>query len=165
MAAKQNNGYIFRNMKVYSSTEWLADNKKKYRSVFYKNESTYVYTEFSFFNLNFKKKDWDIKMNLICRNASKVEICRLVCDRAISQNSNLVFIREGWGTFNTGAYWDAGTYTWSAEIDVDIIAEKNFYIQDIGIVTPKNNPYFDIKSIYFYEGPFDNVKELNRSYF
>ena len=27
MAAKQNNDYIFRNMKVYSSTEWLADNK------------------------------------------------------------------------------------------------------------------------------------------
>jgi SpoVK/Ycf46/Vps4 family AAA+-type ATPase len=165
MAAKQNNDYIFRNMKVYSSTEWLADNKKKYRSVFDKNESTYVYTEFSFFNLNFKKKDWDIKLNLICRNANKVEVCRLVCDRTISKNSNLIFIREGWGTFNKGAYWDTGTYTWSAEIDGDVIAEKNFYIQDIGIITPKHNPYFDIKSIHFYEGPFDNVKEPNRSYF
>ena len=46
---QQNTNYIFRNMKIYSSTEWLADNKKKYRSVFDKNESSYIYTEFSFF--------------------------------------------------------------------------------------------------------------------
>ena len=26
--------YKFRELKVYSSTEWLADNKKKYRQVF-----------------------------------------------------------------------------------------------------------------------------------
>lgn len=165
MAAKENNDYIFRNMKVYSSTEWLADNKKKYRSVFDKNESTYIYTEFSFFNLNFKKKDWDIKLNLICRDANHSEICRLVCDRTISQNSNLIFIREGWGTYNTGAYWAVGTYTWSAEIDDQVVAEKNFYIQNVGLVTTHSNPYFDIKSVNFYEGPFDNVKEQDRSYF
>jgi SpoVK/Ycf46/Vps4 family AAA+-type ATPase len=165
MAAKQNNDFIFRNMKVYSSGEWLADNKKKYRSVFDKNESTYIYTEFSFFNLNFKKKDWDIKLNLICRDSNKVEICNLVCDRTISKNSNLIFVREGWGTYNLGAYWAPGTYTWAAEVDGTLVAEKNFYIQDIGIITAENNPYFNINSIHFYEGPFDNVKEGDRKYF
>ena len=53
MATKQNTDYVFRNMKVYGSTEWLADNKKKYRTVFDKNEATYIYTEFSFLVLKF----------------------------------------------------------------------------------------------------------------
>ncbi|PCJ64295.1 MAG: AAA family ATPase [Bacteroidetes bacterium] len=165
MAGKPNTNYIFRNMKVYSSTEWLADNKKKYRSVFDKNDSTYIYTEFSFFNLNFKKKDWDIKLNLVCRDQAKNEICRLTCDRTVSKNNNLIFVREGWGTHNMGSYWQTGTYTWIAEVDGEVVAEKNFYVQDIGIVTPEENPYFDIKSIHFYEGPFDNVKETERKYF
>ncbi|MDB0054958.1 hypothetical protein N9F53_00115 [Bacteroidia bacterium] len=117
MAGKENTNYIFRNMKVYSSTEWLADNKKKYCSVFDKFDSSYIYTEFSFFNLDFKKKDWDLKMEIVCRDQSKNEICRLNCDRTVSKNSNHLFVREGWRTHNIGSYWQIGTYTWSAEID------------------------------------------------
>lgn len=165
MASKQNTNYVFRNMKIYSSTEWLADNKKKYRSVFDKNDSSYIYTEFSFFNLNFKSKDWDLKLNLICLDQNKNEVCNLNCDRTISKNTNLVYIREGWGTYNLGGYWQSGTYKWVAEVDGEIVAEKSFYVQDIGVVTTDSNPYFDIKSINFYEGPFDNVKVENRKYF
>jgi SpoVK/Ycf46/Vps4 family AAA+-type ATPase len=165
MATDQNSNYIFRNLKVYSSTEWLADNKKKYRSVFDKNEATYVYAEFSFFNLHFKKKDWDLKLEIVCKDNTKNEICRLNCDRTVSANSNLLFLREGWGTHNVGTYWGIGTYTWSVEIDGVVVAEKNFYIQDIGVVTKKTNPYFDIKQVHFYEGPFDNVQEPDRKYF
>lgn len=165
MASKQNKNYVFRNMKIYSSTEWLADNKKKYRSVFDKNDSSYIYTEFSFFNLHFKKKDWELKLNLICQDQNKNEICNLNCDRTISKNSNLIFVREGWGTYNLGGYWQPGTYKWIAEMDGEIVAEKNFYVQDIGIVTADNNPYFEIQSVNFYEGPYDNVKEENRKYF
>lgn len=165
MTSKQNIDYIFRNMKVYGSTEWLADNKKKYRTVFDKNNCTYIYTEFSFFNLNFKKKDWDIKLSLVCLDQNNVEMCNLNCNRTISQNHNLIFIREGWGTHNLGAYWKPGTYKWQAIIDGDLVAEKNFYIQDVGRVTDVENPYFEIKSVQFYEGPFDNVKQSDRKYF
>lgn len=165
MATNKNTDFIFRNLKVYSSIEWLADNKKKYRSVFDKNDASYIYAEFSFFNLNFKKKDWELKLDIVCRDQNKNEICRLNCDRTVSQNTNLLFIREGWGTHNTGSYWTVGTYTWAVEAEGKVIAEKNFYIQDIGIVTKTENPYFDIKSIHFYEGPFDNIKVEDRKYF
>ncbi|MFT4827026.1 MAG: SpoVK/Ycf46/Vps4 family AAA+-type ATPase [Paracoccaceae bacterium] len=165
MGTKKNPNHIFRNIKVYSSTEWLADNKKKYRSVFDKNESTYIYTEFSFFNLHFKKKEWDLKLELVCRDQSKNEVARLNCDRTISPNSNLIFIREGWGTYNKGGYWQSGTYTWEAWLDNELIAEKNFYLQEVGEVTALSNPYFDLDSIKFYEGPFDNVKEGKRVFF
>ncbi len=165
MSGTKNTNYIFRNLKVYSSVEWLADNKKKYRSVFDKNDVSYIYAEFSFFNLNFKKKDWDLKLEVVCRDQNKNEICRLNCDRTISQNTNLIFVREGWGTHSTSSYWTPGTYTWAAEIDGVVVAEKNFYIQDVGIVTNKENPYFSIKSVHFYEGTFENIKEEDRKYF
>lgn len=165
MANTKNQNFIFRNMKVYGSTEWLADNKKKYRSVFDKAECTYIYTEFSFFNLNFKKKDWNLKLKLICLDQNNTEICSLNCDRSVSANHNLIYVREGWGTHSIGTYWSAGTYKWIAIVDNEQIAEKNFYIQDVGAVTADNNPYFELNSIKFYEGPFDNVKQSKRSYF
>ncbi len=165
MSAKQNKNFIFRNMKVYGSVEWLADNKKKYRSIFDVSESTYIYCEFSFFNLHFKRKNWDLNLRLVCVDQNNNEICNLNCDRTISMNHNLIFVREGWGTQNEGSYWKPGTYKWEAYADDELIAERNFYIQDIGKITADNNPYFDIQSIKFYEGPFDNVKETERKYF
>lgn len=165
MSSKPDKDFIFRNMKVYGSVEWLADNKKKYRSVFDVSESTYIYCEFSFFNLHFKKKNWDLKLRLVCVDQNKNEICNLNCDRSISMNHNLIFIREGWGTQTKGTYWKPGTYKWEAYVEDDLVAERNFYIQDIGSLSASNNPYFDIKAVKFYEGPFDNVKESNRKYF
>lgn len=165
MVNKKNSDFIFRDLKAYSSTEWLADNKKRYRSVFDKNEATYIYAEFSFFNLHFKENDWDLKLELVCRDQNKQEICRLNCNRNVSSNTNLLFVREGWGTHNSGIYWLVGTYTWSAEVEGIVVAEKNFYVQDVGLVTKLKNPYFDIKSVHFYEGPYDNTQQLNRSYF
>jgi hypothetical protein len=41
--------YKFKELKVYASTEWLADNKKKYRQVYDRLEASYVYAELSFF--------------------------------------------------------------------------------------------------------------------
>jgi SpoVK/Ycf46/Vps4 family AAA+-type ATPase len=165
MTANQNKNFLFRNMKIYGSTEWLADNKKKYRSVFDVNECSYIYAEFSFFNLQFKKKDWDIKLRLVCIDQNNNEICNLNCERTVSKNHNQVYIREGWGTHSVGSYWKAGTYKWQAMLDDELIAERNFYVQDVGALSPTHNPYFSIKKIRFYEGPFDNVKPDNRKYF
>ena len=43
----------FRELKIYASTEWLADNKKKYRQVFDRHVTTYIYAELSFYNKHF----------------------------------------------------------------------------------------------------------------
>ena len=58
--------FKFRELKVYASTEWLADNKKKYRQVFDRYETTYVYAELSFHNKLFDIEDWDIDVELKC---------------------------------------------------------------------------------------------------
>ncbi len=165
MATPQKN-YLFRNIKIYGSTEWLAENKKKYRSVFDESESSYVYCEFSFFNLNFKKKDWNLNLHLKCIDQDKKEICDLNCEREISQNNHTVYIREGWGTRTAGGYWKKGVYKWEAWIDNEMVAEKHFYIQEFGpLKEHSTKPYFDLQNIKLYEGPDANVNIENRKYY
>ncbi|MCB0735095.1 MAG: AAA family ATPase [Bacteroidetes bacterium] len=165
MAAPKQKNYQFNDIRTYGSTEWLADNKKKYRSVYDKSECGYVYCEFSFINLQYKRKDWPLKLRLKCVDEQKKEICDLNCDRSVSMNSQLVFVREGWGTRNPGGFWKAGVYKWEAWIDDELIAERNFYIQDYGVVSGLGQPYFRINSIKFYEGPDANVLPENRRYY
>jgi len=58
--------YKFNKVNVYSSTEWMANSTKKYRSVFDTKETTYIYTELSFYNKLFDEQDWEAKINLKC---------------------------------------------------------------------------------------------------
>lgn len=165
MASNQKN-YLFRNIKIYGSTEWLAENKKKYRSVFDESESSYVYCEFSFFNLNFKRKDWNLNLHLKCFDQDRKEICDLNCEREISQNNHTIYVREGWGTRTAGGYWKKGVYKWEAWIENEMVAEKHFYIQEYGPLKENSTrPYFDIQSIKLYEGPDANVNIEQRKYY
>lgn len=161
--------YKFRELKVYSSTEWLADNKKKYRQVFDRYETTYVYAELSFYNKNFDKEDWEINVELRCFKLKKgrEEICRLPFEgRKVSKYDPVVFIREGWGNKSEGQFWKKGTYYWEAWIEGEKVATKYFYVEDAGKVLPgEPNHYLGVKSIRLYEGPYDDLTEEDRSYF
>ncbi|MCB9262227.1 MAG: AAA family ATPase [Flavobacteriales bacterium] len=165
MAGSDLKNYQFVEIKTYGSTEWLADNKKKYRSVFDKAEVGYVYCEFSFINLKYKQNDWPLKLSLKCVDENKKEICNLNCDRTVSFNAQKLFIREGWGTRNAGGFWTEGTYKWEAWIDGELVAEKAFYVQNYGVVSGLGQPYFKINGIKFYEGPDANVQPENRRYY
>ena len=91
--------YKFKELKVYASTEWLADNKKKYRQVFDRYEATYIYAELSFYNKLFDVEDWEIEVELRCftLKKGKKELCLLPLRRKVSKYDNIVYIREGWG--------------------------------------------------------------------
>ena len=58
--------FKFRELKVYASTEWLANNKKKYRQVFDRYDSSYVYAELSFYNKKFDEESWEAQVQLKC---------------------------------------------------------------------------------------------------
>ena len=47
---EQSSPFKFKELKVYSSTEWLSGNRKRYRQVFDAFETGYVYAELSFIN-------------------------------------------------------------------------------------------------------------------
>lgn len=67
--------YKHRDIKIYSSDEWMADNSKKYRKVFDRWETTYQRAEFSFFNKLFDEEDWNASIRIKCffHNGSQKE--------------------------------------------------------------------------------------------
>ncbi len=160
--------YKFRDLKVYSSTEWLADNKKKYRQVFDRFDTTYIYAELSFYNKQFDQEDWEIEVELKCYSIKRgrKEVCSLPFRRKVSKYDNVVYIREGWGNQKEGAFWKKGTYYWEAWIEGVKVATKYFYVEDTGKEAERgNNPYIDIKSLKLYEGSFDDRPEFERNYY
>ncbi len=160
--------YKFRELKSYSSTEWLADNKKKYRQVFDRYRVTYIYAELSFYNKLFDNEDWEIDVELRCYSLKKKreEVCALTFRRKVSKYDNVVFIREGWGNKAEGKFWKKGTYYWEAWIEGEKVATKFFYVEDAGdLWTPDHNPYLEVHSLRLYEGPYDDVNEDDRTYY
>ncbi|MCB0652606.1 MAG: AAA family ATPase [Saprospiraceae bacterium] len=158
--------YKFKDLKVYTSTEWLADNRKKYRQVFDRYETAYVYAELSFYNKLFDQEDWDINVQMHCFDAqNKKKVCELSFDRKVNKYDSVVYIREGWGNKTEGSFWKRGTYYWKAWINEEKVATKFFYIEDAGEISDEeDNPYVDIQGVKLYEGPYDDVNADDRVY-
>jgi len=161
--------FKFKELKVYSSTEWLADNKKKYRQVFDRGETSYIYAELSFFNKMFDIDFWEVSIHMKCfslQKGRKKEVCNLSFKRKVSKYDHVVYVREGWGNKNPGAFWKKGTYYWEAWIEEEREATKYFYIEEGDTpISLDNNPYLELESLKLYEGPYDDVTEDDRSYF
>jgi hypothetical protein len=79
MSDIKNTTYIFRNLKVYSSIEWLADNKKKYRSVFDKNDVSYIYARAAY---TYVKEVQDSCAPRRKATTSSVDLCLIILPEA-----------------------------------------------------------------------------------
>ncbi len=159
--------YKFSALKVFSSSEWMANSTKKYRRVFDKSEITYMRVEFSFFNKLFDEENWDAKINIKSFDISggkRKEIFSLENNKFVAKEDNIVFIYESWGVDKKGGFWKAGDYVAEAYIDDELVGTQNFYIYDVGLVTSESNPYFDVVSLKLYEGPFDGWNIKTRKY-
>lgn len=157
----------FRDLRVYASTEWLADNKKKYRQVFDRYETSYVYAELSFYNKSFDIDDWDVTISIKCFSLKKgrKELCDLQFERKVSKYDHIFYLREGWGNKKIGAFWKRGTYFWEAYIDGIKVATKYFYIEDTGNTFLSHDNYMRLRSVKLYEGPFDDLPVEERRYY
>jgi len=147
--------YKFRDIKVHSSDEWMADATKKYRKVFDRYETTYMRVEFSFFNKLFDEVDWETSVRLKCfyiNGSNKNELCNLETKRKITKDENIIYVRQSWGNATPGAYWFRGDYQWEGYIDEVKVGEGKFYIEDIGQAQEGENLFFEIESIKLFEG-------------
>jgi hypothetical protein len=104
--------YKFKHLKVFGSTENLYDNEKKYRKVYDEQECRYMYAELAIFNKLFDEQDWEVEVKMCCKNTANesVNICELTKTHKVSKETNILYVREGWGTPNTG-WWKAGKYS------------------------------------------------------
>lgn len=162
--------YKYKDLKIYGSTEWLADGKKKYRRVFESSEAGYIYCEFSFYNKLFDEKRWTVKVNLKCfqldGNGRRTnEICNINKDREVVESENVVYIREGWGNVSLGKFWRKGRYQWEASLDGRVVGNASFYVENRGVVSPISNPYFNLKSVKLFEGTNKVPTPQGRKYY
>jgi SpoVK/Ycf46/Vps4 family AAA+-type ATPase len=159
--------FKFKELKVYGPDEWMVDSTKKYRLVYDKQETTYISADLSFYNKLFDEEIWQAK---ICLKAFSIhgddrkELCKLEEIRTIQTDENIVHYRQGWGMDAPGAFWNRGDYEWEAYIDDELIGRQKFYVEEIGLVIPGNNPYFSVEAIKLYVGPGDNVEQGKRKY-
>ncbi len=164
----EKNQFKFKELKIYSSTEWLAENRKKYRQVFDRHSTTFIYVELSFFNKFFDQEDWEANIELVCYalRKTKKEVCRLSLNKKINKYDPIAFIREGWGNKTQGTFWKKGTYHWEAYLNGEKLGSKYFYVEDVGNEeTPfQVNSYLEVQSLRLYEGPYDDVNEDDRTY-
>lgn len=157
--------FKFKELKVYASTEWLADGQKKYRRVFDRMETSYVYCEFSFYNKKFDETNWNAKIQIKVLNNLDAELGMIDASREIKSDQNIIYIREGWGNDEAGDFWKEGSYKWQAYIDDVLVGTATFYVYDAGVVTVNDNKYLSIQGVKLYEGPDRGVLLENREYY
>jgi SpoVK/Ycf46/Vps4 family AAA+-type ATPase len=165
---KTSSKFKFKSLNVYSSDEWMQNSTKKYRTVYDKSETTYISAEFAFFNKLFDEQDWEANLCLkgfsLGKDDARTEICKLESKRAVKMDENIVTYHDGWGNATPGAFWNRGDYLWEAYIDGEVVGSKKFHVEDVGLVTVDNNPYFSVESVKLYSGDYDRIDEGQRKY-
>ena len=152
--------YKFKEMNVFVSAEWMANSKRKYRTVFDKSEISYLRFEFSFFNKMFDEQDWEALLtievvDLKAKKSEDVEKCKLTKTIKIGKDQNVVYYNRSWGVDDIGGYWTEGEYKVNGYIDNNLIGSKEIVIHDLGSVTETFNPFFDVVDLRLFEGAFD----------
>ena len=96
--------YKFKELNIYSSTEWLANNSKRYRQVFHASEISYIDAELSFYNKMFDEENWTVNVKLNCYEAGrKKKMCSLEFNKKVSKQDSISHVREGWGNKKEGS--------------------------------------------------------------
>lgn len=159
--------YKFKDIKTYSSDEWMANSTKKYRRVFDRAETTYIRVELSFYNKLFDEEEWEASVQLKAFSldrGNRRELCNLESKRIVKIDENVVYIRDGWGNPTEGAFWKKGDYLWEAYIDGELVGSQKFFIEEVGRVTPAVNPYFSVEHVKLYGGGYDGWSQKERVY-
>ncbi|MBK9793567.1 MAG: AAA family ATPase, partial [Sphingobacteriales bacterium] len=162
--------YKFKSLLTYGSDEWMANSAKKYRTVFDKDETTFIRAEFSFYNKLFDEEDWKCKVTLKAfdiTNNKREEICSLDKDVEVAKYENIIIVRDGWGNKDVATFWTKGNYVWEAYIDNVLVGSQPFFVNEVGLVTAGKNPYFSVEYIKLYNGDAEGWKQeaKNRVYY
>lgn len=164
---KEEKSYKFKSLKTYAWDRTI-NNTRKYRSVFDKQELNYLSVGLEFYNKLFDEKDWKTTVVFKAYQIEGNEKSTLLCEKAeeytISKDINIAVCDYGWGNDDYGSFWKKGNYCWDAYIDGKFIASTKFYIEDVGKVTPENNPYLGAVSATTYETEDENDTPEKRLY-
>ncbi len=147
--------FHFVSLKSYCSAEWLDNATLQYRTVFDKAEIDYLRAEVTLANKRIGGRDWDMPVVFKLFDQDWKELTSLEQTVKFYKNEPLAKARDGWGNATKGTYYDEGTYTWVVYHEEKELGRTTCYVNDIGEVTPEENPYFEMKSMQAYKGVYD----------
>lgn len=161
---KSGENYKFDSFQVYAWDRAVSGNKK-FRRLFDKAELNYVSVELSLFNKLFDEEDWKFDIKLLANKIDGDEL-KNICEKKdtleVSKEDNIFKYSFGWGDDERGKYWKKGIYEWEIYIDEELISSTKFYVEDMGLVSNKNNPYLSVLSLNTYEAPQGDIAASER---
>ncbi len=165
--SEENKYYKFKSLNTYSWDRAFS-HLRKFRRVFDKNEISYLSASLEFYNKLFDEKDWEAKIILVAHSLNGEEKVKEYCTKTreikVLKNQNTVTTEFGWGADKYGKIWGKGDYIWEAFINDELVGSTKFRIEDVGKVSPSNNPYLEVYSLKTYESSNENTPEENRLY-
>jgi len=165
---KDDKHYKIISLKTYAWDRTI-NNTRRYRKVFDKNEINYLGIAIEFYNKLFDEKDWKtiVTFKAFSLNGDKKtnEHCVNTKEYNVTKDINTVICDYGWGADEHGGYWEKGDYLWEVYIDNEFIESTKFHIEDVGIVTSTNNPYFKVVTLKTYETNGEEQNLEDRLYF
>ncbi len=143
--------YKLKNLDIFVDDEWLINDRRKFRTVFDKAEIDYLFFNVTIYNKLFDEEDWEATFKFVVTDSDDNKICELTEHKKIPKEENTFYLEKGWGNSQKGRFWKENKYRLQVFIDDNPIGEKYFYVYDWGLVTPVENPYFNVISVKITE--------------
>ena len=144
--------FKLKHIKTFQDNKWAVD-RRIYQRQFEAGNVDYLYCDFVFYNILFDEQDWEAKVKFVCHKiGSKKEICTVEKDVKVSKNDNTFSVLASWGTEDK-TFWKKGDYKWTIYLDNEYVGEETFAVNDLGLVTTTNNPYFNVLSLKLFNSP------------
>lgn len=142
--------FSFKSLNLYSDQEKLHENKRKYRSVFQGNEIDFIYGELSIYNLEYQNTSWDFEYTFKVINEKNRTIKEISYNTRILENEPIPCVVMCAGHSEKGVFWIKGIYRWEVWVKGDKIAEKIFYVENLGYAGNNGMPYIALEEVKLF---------------
>lgn len=152
--------FKFNDIKLFASMYYNeAANFKDHRTVFDRNELTYLCVAVQFKNKwsrnnSMRPINWKAPIILRCLKRTATgwdSVCSFDMSREIRLDEDIVELGNSWGMAQPGGFWQQGEYCWETWIDNKLLVLQYFYINDIGAANQLEHPYFTETRIQFFK--------------
>jgi len=165
---KEEKHYKFKSLITYNPSR-TKNTLRRPRMIFDRQEINYLNVAMEFYNKWFDEKDWETEITFKAywmeSGKKGKEVCSQTQPHKVLKEENIVVVDFGWGADEYGKFWQFGAYEWEVFIGKDLFGTAKFYIEDAGVVTIDDNPYFQVASLKTYESPAGNIDEDDRIYY
>lgn len=155
-------------LKFYLTNSNVESPIRRYRQVFDSHEADYIFFEFSFYNLKYEESSWmetaEFKIYKVFEDETEKFIDSFTAEVSVTAMENECFLRQSWGTETPGDFWDRSEYRIEVWIGSVYLIGKSLFIEDYGLLSREENPYFNFLSVKIFEGPSTIPAKENRKY-